>query len=400
MTNTSTDSSPSEIFASLDDHRDQPDEMLDQAIEHFRQSRRAMEMFEAMKMRVRHRLGLPLIVTEHDSPNSDAIERQLEAGLLDACRAAGAMLIEDGHVGEGWMYLRPVADLQLARDLINKVEINEENYDEMLQVLLHEGVDVGRGFQAILENQGTCNSITLFEQQLVSRSKSDRSAAAARLLDHFYSELLTLVLADVENRDQENPKALKADGTTESLAEIVQSRPWLLQDSGYHLDTTHLAATVRIASVLETPEQWEKARELAVYGRKLDHRFQYPGEEPFKDFYPTYAAYYDVLLGNNVEAGLKLFERKARTMDVAEHGTTCIETYVDLLDRVGRQREAIEVAISLVPADIPAQRIVPMLLEIAGRATDVSAFDPILNYCQSKDDVLGYAAVLHAKAKA
>ena len=197
MTSTVKQSTPADIFADLDDHRENPESMLDYAISYFRDGRRAMEMFEAMKMRVRHQLGLPLIIGENDSPNSDTIERQLEAGLLDACRAAGQMLIEDGQVGEGWMYLRPVGDQDFARDLIGKVEITEENYDEMVQVLLHEGVDVGRGYQAILEHQGTCNSITLFEQAIVARSKRDRQAAAERLLEHFYIELSNLVRQDI-----------------------------------------------------------------------------------------------------------------------------------------------------------------------------------------------------------
>ena len=42
-------------------------------------------------------------------------------------------------------------------------------------------------------------------------------------------------------------------------------------------------------------------------------------------------------LAKNVDAGLKLFERKAKSVDTAEHGTTAIETYVDLLDRLGRR---------------------------------------------------------------
>ena len=32
------------------------------------------------------------------------------------------------------------------------VEIDEDNYDEMIQVLLHEGVDVRRGYQAVLDH--------------------------------------------------------------------------------------------------------------------------------------------------------------------------------------------------------------------------------------------------------
>jgi hypothetical protein len=180
---------------------------------------------------------------------------------------------------------------------------------------------------------------------------------------------------------------------------MVEKRRWLLEDGGYHLDTTHLSSTVRIAVLLDDPVQLKKAWELTQYGRRLHHQFQYPGEEPFVDFYPAYAAYYSILLGDHVDAGLKMFERKARTVDAAAQGTAAIETYIDLLDRVGRPTEAVEAAIELVPDELPPQRIVPLLIEIAGRAKaqgDLAAFEAILNYCKKHNDVLGYAAVLHA----
>lgn len=381
-----------EIFDALTQKRSDPGAMLDSLVEHFRRTRLAMELFEALKMQTRHRIGLPLVSSGDEPSRPEEVERQLESGLLDACREAGTMLLQDGKVADGWMYLRPTGDTELARQLIGRIEISDDNYDEMLQVLLHEGVDVGRGYQAVLDHQGTCNSITQFEQSIVSRSKSDRRAAAACLLEHLYHELITLVRGDIAER--ESPA-----GDHETLVDMIQSRRWILSEGGYHLDTTHLASTVRIASILEKPEQLQKAWELTQYGRRLNHQFQYPGEEPFVDFYPAYATFYSVLLGENVDAGLKIFERKARAVEVARHGTAAIETYVDLLDRIGRHQAAIEAATELVPGDVPSQRLVPMLIEIAERAKsagEATAFEPILAYCKKQNDLLGYAATLHA----
>lgn len=381
-----------EIFAKLAECSDDAPEMIDAMITHFREQRRPAELFEALKMRVRNRVGLPLVATEDETTRPDDIERQLEQGLLNACREAGTMLLQEGKVQEGWMYLRPTGDLELARRLLSDVEINDENYDEMIQVMLHEGVDVGRGYQAVLQHQGTCNSITLFEQALAGRRKSERQAAATQLLDHLYAELESLVRADIAQRE---PPASE----DESLGEMIQSRKWVLSEGGYHLDTTHIAATVRIASVLDAPSQLRKAWELTQYGRRLNPQFQYPGEEPFVDFYPAYAAYYATLLGETVESGLRLFERKARTVDVNQHGTAAIETYVDLLDRAGRPAEAIAAAIELVPDEVPSQRMVPMLIAMARRVDDdqrKQAFDRILAYCQKHADVLGFAAATQA----
>ena len=191
----------SDVFALLDAHQQNPSEMLDQMIEFFRQAEKPMELFEALKMRTRNRIGLPLVSSDEEPSHPEEIEKQLEAGLLEACREAGKMLIQQGKIGEGWMYLRPTGDMALARELIADVEIGDDNYDEMIQVLLHEGIDVGRGYQAVLDHQGTCNSITLYEQALTGRSKTDRRAAAARLLNHLYDELVSMVRGDISRRE-------------------------------------------------------------------------------------------------------------------------------------------------------------------------------------------------------
>jgi hypothetical protein len=384
-----------EIFETLRDTNQSRAEMLQQVVQHYRDANLPIELFEARKMVVRDQLDLPLLGGENEPTRAEEVERQLELGLLDACREAGEMLIRSGRVFEGWTYLRPTGDNELIKRLIAEVEIDDENYDEMQRVLLHEGVDVGRGFQAVLDHQGTCNSITLFDQAIAQRSKPDRQAAGERLLDHFYDELTALVRADITDRDS-------APADAETLYDMISSRPWVLKDGGYHLDTTHLSSTVRIASALTDPKQLRKAWELTQYGRQLHHQFQYPGEEPFVDFYPAYAAYYSILLGENIDAGLKLFERKAKNVDASEYGTGAIETYVDLLDRVGRHVEAIEFAIANVPQDVPAQTIVALLIEIAGRADqagDTTGYERIMDFCADKQDALGFAVAKHAAMK-
>ena len=383
-----------DIFDALNDAKSDPAAMLDRMVQHLRDSRQPMELFEALKMRTRHQLGLALLPSADDPPRADDVERQLETGLLDACRETGTMLISEGKVGEGWMYLRPTGDIELSKRLIADVAIDDDNYDEMIQVLLHEGVDIGRGYQAILDRQGTCNSITIFEQSISQRGKSDQRLAAACLLDHLYNELLESIRGDILRRE-----APASDD--ESLIDLIESRPWLLGEGGYHIDTTHLQSTVRIASVLQQPEQWTKAWELTQYGKRLNHQLQYPGDEPFVDFYPAYATFYSILLGNDVDPGLKQFERKARSVDALQNGTGAVETYVDLLDRVGRHTEAVSAAIELMPDEVPPQRVVPLLIEIAGREQSdkgEQALAEIAAYCRRHGDVLGWAAAAHASA--
>lgn len=371
-----------EIFETLCQTSERPAEMLARLVDHFRAARKPMELFEALKMQTRQRIGLPLLQGDEETPPPEELDRQMEQGLLAACREVGTMLLEDGRIREGWMYLRPTGDVRRAAELIRLIEVTDDNADELVQVLLHEGVDVGRGYQMVIDRQGTCNSITLFEQAIAARPKRDRQAAAARLLDHVYQELNESVRGDIARREA-------PAGEDENIATMVESRRWLLEGGSYHLDTTHLASTVRFARVLDQPEQLQKAWELTQYGRRLNHQLQYPGEEPFVDFYPASATFFSILLGRQVDSGLALFQRKAQSVDASQHGTEAIETYVDLLDRVGRPADALRAAIELVPSDVPPARLTPLLIELATKAKD---FEPVKAFCRQRGDVLGYAA--------
>lgn len=387
-----------------------PAKRIDEVIAHYRRERQPVELFEALKMKSRLAYGLPMIA-DPDEPLAPATseadkqrERELEEDLLDACRQAGAMLIQDGRIAEGWMYLRPTGDIELAKRLLEDIEINDDNYDEMTQVLLHENVDLRRGYNAVLKHQGTCNSITLYDQAIAARSRKDRQIAAECLLTSFYNELLSLVRDDFRNRGPDNgvsAEAIEADAAKLNLGELIAKYKWILGGGGYHLDTTHLSSTVRFATVIDDREMIDKALQLCQYGRRLPSDFQYPGEEPFVDFYPAHSAFFSALLGQSVDTALRMFEQKARTVDVNVAGAGAIETYIDLLDRVGRPAEALRAAIELFPDDVPVQRVLPELLAMARRAKqagDTSGLDALEQFCFGRSDLLAVAAIGAEKA--
>ncbi|MEM1224448.1 MAG: hypothetical protein AAGJ40_02060 [Planctomycetota bacterium] len=382
-----------------------PVKRLDEVIAYFRQHRQPVELFEALKMKTRLRLGMSMVpppdaeTTSDPSPHGRQEERELEDGLLDACRQAGAMLIEDGKIAEGWMYLRPTGDTSLAKRLLSGVEITDENYDEMVQILLHEGVDLARGYRAVLTQQGTCNSITLFDQAIAERPRSDRATAAACLLDHFYEELWSLVQADFRDRAPKHgvaPDSIEDELGRTCLGELITRHGWILGDGGYHLDTTHLSSTVRFATVLTDREEIDKAVQLCQYGKRLPADFQYPGDEPFVDFYPAHLAYFNALLGRDVDTAVRLFEQKARHVDVMEGGSGAIEVYVDLLDRLGRPAEALTAAMELFPEDVPTQRVMPDLMAMARSAMAAGHSDVVASlqdFLFERGDLLGVAAI-------
>ena len=82
--------------------------------------------------------------------------------------------------------------------------------------------------------------------------------------------------AEIARRGQPLPP----EGT--SISDLIAGRDWLFDDEAYHLDVSHLAATVRISPMLTDPETIAMAAGLTDYGRNLSERHRYEGEPPFE----------------------------------------------------------------------------------------------------------------------
>jgi hypothetical protein len=133
---------------------------LAEAARLLREQKKYHELFEVLKMQVRRRIGLPVLYSDSGDSLAEAQRTQLEEGLVASCREVGTLFLQDGRVREGWMYLRPVGDKAEAARLLAAIEPSEENTEDLIEVCLHEGIDIGRGFGLVLSSYGTCSSIT------------------------------------------------------------------------------------------------------------------------------------------------------------------------------------------------------------------------------------------------
>jgi hypothetical protein len=280
--------------------------------------------------------------------------------------------------------LRPVGDKGEASRLLGQIEATDENYEDLIEVCLHEGIDIGRGFGLVLSHYGTCSSITTYDGSLARRPRAEQAPAATQLLHRVHEDLVGSVKHDIARQEGTQP----AENT---LRELVADREWLFQDNSYHIDTTHLAATVRIARVLSAKADLRLALDLTEYGRRLSQQFQYQGDEPFAEMYPASALYFQSLLGENIDEALAYFKSKAEMLDPQYHGLAAVETYVDLLTRLGRYQDAIAAAIKHSPKGVQPIGQAPSLIDLAEKAGDYS---PVLDYCKEKGDLLGYTAAL------
>lgn len=357
---------------------------LDVLIEHLQSSSQYHELFEALKMKLRFELGLPAAQANQEPPQDEETEAKLEQGLLAACRRVGEAFWKAGQIREGWMYMRPVGDQQLAADILAHIAVSDDNYEELINVLLHEAVDVRRGYQIALQRLGTCNSITLFEQSLSMRPRADQQAAAELLVRHVHSELLNNLRRDIERREGKLPEETTAQS-------ILESRPDLLKDGTYHLDTSHLASTVRFARVLDDSLVLSQALDIAQYGKKLHPQYQYPGDEPFLDQYPAAIAFFRALLGQQVETGIRYFTQKADSLDQQHYGLLAVEVLIDLLARCGRVSQAIIETERRIPAGSRTMGIAPSLLQLSQQLGDYAEMQRI---SRQRDDLLGFTAAL------
>jgi hypothetical protein len=360
------------------------DRALQQAAALLREQKKHHELFEVLKMQSRRQLGLPLLPGESTDELPEATRAKLEDGLISACREVGKLLLAEGKIREGWMYLRPVGDRAEAAAAMSSVNADDENYEDLIEVCLHEGVDIGRGYGLVLEHYGTCNAITQYDSSLARRPRAEQVPAAQRLLKRVHDDLVFSVKTDIARQEGKQPQET-------TLKELVHDRDWLFQDNSYHLDTTHLASCVRISRVLSDPADLKLALDLTEYGRRLSQQFQYQGDEPFSEAYPANALYFQALLGENVDEALAYFRNKAEMLDPQYHGYAAIEVYVDLLARLGRYQEALDAAVKFGLTSIQPVGNAPPLVELARRS---GSFEPVLDHCRQKDDVLGFTAAL------
>lgn len=361
---------------------------LARLVEQLEAQKKHQELFEARKMQARSELGLPLLSNELPESLSDDERRQLEDKLIDAYRTiyrdVGLSMFRNRELGQGWTLLQAAGEEEAAARELETMEVDEDVLDEFVDVALNQGAAATLGFAAVLEHYGTCNAITTYEQVMYGRPLSVRQSAAAMLVDHLHEELLATLKADIAQQEGSEPAAT-------ALRELVAGRDWLFSQGAYHIDTTHLASTVRFARVLEDEPNLRTAIDLTEYGRRLEEPFQYEGEEPFKEIYPSHALYFHALLGEQVDEALEYFRSRAQEVDPAEQGTAAAEVYIALLDRTGRHAEAAQATIELIPPGVHTFGLAPSLFELCERAGD---FEPLISACKERDELLGFAAGL------
>jgi len=357
---------------------------LDFLEHHFRRDKSYFKLFEVLKMRCRHRMGLPLIYSQQPDDLSESQQRDLEDGLLEACREIGTLFVKSGQIQEGWMYLQPVGDKKLNEKLIRSIPVDEENIDSIIEVAITQGAAPAYGYELLLDHYGTCNGITTFDTQGIRFDVDVQRQMSSRLLRHLHKELLENVRYAIKESGSE-------DSESATLDELMTKYPALTENGAHHIDTTHLASAMRIGRMLDDPADISLARQLAKYGTKLDKDFHYPGAPPFEDTYVDHGLYYSALLGEKIDEAIAHFQAKSESIKVEEYGPVANETLVELLSRVGRDDEALKVATERLMGNEETMGIAPSAFDLAKTPDQLGE---LMKVYKSRDDLLGFAVAL------
>lgn len=339
-------------------------------------------LFDLRLVQRRHELGLSPEPHASIDDLDEQVATKLEQGYLDACREIGQLFLQAGQPLVAWRYLRPTGEKQSLRRWLSSVVPNEENADELIELALHEGIDPERGYAWLLASRGTCQGITELEGMQGHLPIDQQAACATVLVRQLHKELSANLRGHLEQLGQQADDHL-------SVQQLLATWPQLTAEAHFHVDTSHLSTTVRFARLLTEPSILEKAIELADYGAQLAEDYQYPDQPPFEELYPTHGMFFRATLGQDVDQAVEYFGGRARENSEDQSSTAEIETYLILLDRSGRYVQALEEYASLVPEDCELSPYAPNPLALARKGNCWSQY---LELCQSRDDIVGFAA--------
>ena len=283
------------------------------------------------------------------------------------------------------MYLRTIDDREAMRKALTTTEVNAQNIDTVLEIAIHEGVDISFGFKHLLAEMGTCNAITTYESVMPAQGMLQRKKIAGLLIEHLHNELASNFYAALGTEAPEKPFV------SDTLSQLLHACEGQFGEYTVHVDASHLSSVVRFAEIVDKKLDLECAYDLTLYGKRLHQNFHFPCPAPFEDIYESHHLLFGSQLGQAVDAAVDYFRGQAEQAHREEGTSWPAEVYVMLLARLGRFPEALLAGIEMLPADRQLEGAAPSLLELAAKSGD---YEPLLRHYQQRGELLTYTAAL------
>ena len=322
-------------------------------------------LFDTGIMRVRHRLGLPLIEAEAAPELASEQRPAYEAAFRESARAAGELCLARGDIVSAWPYFKAIGEHAPVAAAIDNMAV-ADNVDRVIEIAFQEGVNPRKGFDLILEHHGICSAITWFGANRDSRSRQECLCLLVQALYPEIASALKRAVASVEGCEPQ----------TGRVTDLIAGRDWLFEGMSTYADATHVTSILRLAPELNDESSLRMALEIADYGQRLDPMYHFRGDSPFEDTYRDSAVYLKTLLGEDVETGIAHFRAKI----TGPRDAPAAEVLIDLLSRMGRYPEAIQVSVEHVPE---------MTLRLCQAAGDYAA---LREEGRKRDDIVAFVA--------
>ena len=359
-----------------------PGPVIDRLIEGLRGEKRYHALFDALLMKKRLELGLALVRPTALKDVPDRQRDEFEKVYIDSAREVGELLLKENSIPQAWHYFRAINEPAKVTAAIEALP-EGSTPDDVVEIALFQGVAPVKGLSLYLGSHGTCSTITAFDQISMQLPPDARKSCAQVLVRKLYNDLRENVEHDVARKQPMN-------ATGQSLRELIGGREWLFADDSYHIDVSHLNAVVRFARWLDASSpELDLALQLAQYGSKLAPQYQYAGNPPFEEFYPSHIRFFEALLDRERDRAIAYFRAKLGD-DLASTDTQLAAfALVDLLLRLGRSDEALELACKYL-----ADSADEFGLSLPELCAESKRFDLLKSLAQSRGDVVNYAAAL------
>jgi len=350
-----------------------PEAGLNLIVHKFEEEKNYPLLFEARMMQRRHALGLPLVQIGSIDDVPEDKRAAYERAFTESAREIGSLFLADGQIPRAWPYFRAIGDSAPVASAIERLDAPNEELDRVIEIALEERVNPRKGFELMLAHYGICRAITYFEQYPDPKSREECIALLVRTLHHELVENLKRAITQREG----------SAADTKNIPALIAGRDWLFGDLDYYADTSHVIAVIRFALDLHETEPLRLALEICRYGDHLSHNFKYRVDPPFEDVYRDHAKYLEALLGENEDAAIDHFRKKA------PEGIGPAQVLVALLVRLRRYREAIQLSIEHLGEVPPEQLACPSVLQLCQLAGD---YDLLRKLARERGDLLSFVA--------
>jgi hypothetical protein len=345
------------------------------AIEHLctmlRQRKDYTNLFYALLMKKRFEMGVSPVPAGASQDLPAQLHVPYEDAIREAGRLVGQLYLDENDIPHAWVFYRMLGENEPMLKGIEKFQPQEgEDCQQVIEIAYHHGVQPRKGFDLILERYGICSAITMLGGGEFQHGPEVRDYCVQRLVRALYQELKDRLIAEITRTQGFEP-------TGKTVRELIEGRDWLFGEDYFHVDISHLSSVVQMASNLSPCPELELARDLCAYGQRLSTRFQYNTDPPFEDQYKDYGIFLGIIAGDQVEEGLAHFRAKVENADPETVGTYPAEVFVNLLLRLNRPAEALDIARRYLANADENRLSCPNLVELCQRTKDYAALADI-----------------------